>query len=205
MSPEIGQWALILALLAAITQCVLPALGFWRRDRALVDVAHSGATVVFVLVVIAYLCLSWSFVENDFSVIYVASNSHSELPLMYRLSAVWGGHEGSLLLWLLMLAGWAFAVSRFNRHLPADVAATALAVLGFVSVGFLLFTIGTSNPFDRQFPVPTVDEGHHLHHARPAEVHQRVHRGSDRPARVHDVVDQNHHALVDGRRHFGHA
>ena len=154
MSPEIGQWALILALLAAITQCVLPALGFWRRDRALVDVAHSGATVVFVLVVVAYLCLSWSFVENDFSVVYVASNSHSELPLMYRLSAVWGGHEGSLLLWLLMLAGWAFAVSRFNRHLPADVAATALAVLGFVSVGFLLFTIGTSNPFDRQFPVP---------------------------------------------------
>lgn len=154
MIPELGQWALILALIAAVLQGVVPIAGLMRNDSRLVAVGHSGASAVFALVVLSYVCLSWSFVENDFSVLYVASNSHSELPLMYRLSAVWGAHEGSLLLWILMLAGWSFAVSRFNRRLPADVAGVALAVLGLISVGFLLFTLLTSNPFERIFPVP---------------------------------------------------
>src|SRR6185436_12544540 len=105
-------------------------------------------------------CLSLSFVHNDFSVVYVAANSHSELPLMYRLSAVWGSHEGSLLLWLMMLVTWTLAVSVFNRNLPDQITAMVLAVLAVVSAGFLLFLLTTSNPFERQFPVP--DEGHDL-------------------------------------------
>jgi cytochrome c-type biogenesis protein CcmF len=105
-------------------------------------------------VLLAYVCLSLAFANRDFSVIYVAANSHSELPLRYRLSAVWGAHEGSLLLWVLMLSGWTLAVSLFNRKLPADITALVLAVLGAVSVGFLLFMLGTSNPFDRHFPIP---------------------------------------------------
>ena len=154
MIPEIGHIALILALLASLFQVAIPALGFWRRDPAAIQVAFSGAMVVFALVMLAYACLTLSFINNDFSVAYVAANSHSELPLMFRISAVWGAHEGSLLLWIMMLVGWSFAVSRFNRRLPTDVAASALIVLALIAIGFLLFTLLTSNPFERHFPVP---------------------------------------------------
>jgi cytochrome c-type biogenesis protein CcmF len=154
MIPELGHIALILALGVAVLQFVLPLYGLRRGDGRAVAVARSGAMTQFALVLLAYVCLSLAFANSDFSVIYVAANSHSDLPLMYRLSAVWGAHEGSLLLWVLMLAGWTLAVAIFNRNLPANVTALVLAVLGAVSTGFLLFMLATSNPFARHFPVP---------------------------------------------------
>ncbi len=154
MIAELGHIALILALGVAILQATLPLYGLRRGDERAVAAARSGAMTQFALVLLAYVCLSLAFANSDFSVIYVAANSHSDLPLMYRLSAVWGAHEGSLLLWVLMLAGWTLAVSIFNRNLPANVTALVLAVLGAISVGFLLFMLATSNPFARHFPVP---------------------------------------------------
>ncbi|MEQ1438308.1 heme lyase CcmF/NrfE family subunit [Fontimonas sp. SYSU GA230001] len=154
MIPELGHFALLAALAVALIQALVPMLGVWRREPRWMDVGASAAQGQFVLVLLAYLCLTWAFVERDWSVVYVAANSHSQLPLMYRISAVWGAHEGSMLLWMLMLTGWAAAVSVFSRSLPRDVRAQALAVLGFLSVGFLLFILLTSNPFDRHFPVP---------------------------------------------------
>ena len=154
MIAELGHFALILALCVCLLQVLVPAWGLWKRDARALAVATSAAHAQFFLIASAYVCLTICFIEMDFSVAYVAANSHSELPLIYRISAVWGAHEGSLLLWMLMLAGWTFAVSIFNRRLPADITATALAVLGFISIGFLLFMLLTSNPFDRQFPIP---------------------------------------------------
>jgi cytochrome c-type biogenesis protein CcmF len=154
MLPELGHIALILALGVALLQVGLPLYGLRAGDARAVAAARSGAMTQFGLVLLAYVCLSLSFVHNDFSVAYVAANSHSQLPLMYRLSAVWGAHEGSLLLWVLLLAGWTLAVAVFNRNLPENVTALVLAVLGAISVGFLLFMLGTSNPFDRHFPAP---------------------------------------------------
>src|SRR5690606_34597738 len=95
---------------------------------------------------------AWAFVVQDFSVAYVAQNSNSQLPLFYRIAAVWGGHEGSLLLWLLMQTGWAFAVSLFSKQLPDAMVARVLGVLGWVTAGFLLFVLFTSNPFERLVP-----------------------------------------------------
>jgi cytochrome c-type biogenesis protein CcmF len=154
MIPELGHVALILALGVALLQVALPLYGLRRGDARAVAAARSTAMTQFALVLLAYACLSLAFVQSDFSVVYVAANSHTDLPLTYRLTAVWGGHEGSLLLWLLMLAGWTLAVSIFNRNLPDNITALVLAVLGAVSVGFLLFMLFTSNPFDRHFPVP---------------------------------------------------
>jgi len=151
---EIGHFALILALGVAIAQAVLPVIGYVRRDQRWLAIGVSGAQTQFALIVLAYGALSLAFVYNDFSLVYVASNSHSALPLIYRLSAVWGAHEGSLLLWVLMLTGWGFAVSLSSRRLPSDIAALVLATMGSISVGFLLFMLFTSNPFERQFPVP---------------------------------------------------
>ncbi|MFA5938823.1 MAG: heme lyase CcmF/NrfE family subunit [Sinimarinibacterium sp.] len=154
MIPELGHFALLAALAVAVLQFAVPLLGVWRGQARWMDVGASAAQAQFVLVLLAYLCLTWAFVERDWSVVYVAANSHSQLPLIYRISAVWGAHEGSMLLWMLMLTGWAAAVSVFSRSLPRDVRAQALAVLGALSVGFLLFILLTSNPFDRHFPVP---------------------------------------------------
>ena len=155
MIPELGHIALILALGVAVLQAALPLYGLRRGDARAIAAGRSAAMTQFALVLFAYICLSLAFAYSDFSVVYVAANSHSDLPLMYRLSAVWGAHEGSLLLWVLMLSGWTLAVSLFNRNLPANITALVLAILGIVSVGFLLFMLGTSNPFDRHFPIPT--------------------------------------------------
>lgn len=154
MLPEIGQIAMILALLLAIGQSVLPLVGAHRGNVALMDTARSFAHGSFLLLFVAFVLLTHAFIVHDFSVAYVAQNSNTLLPLQYRFSAVWGGHEGSLLLWVLILAGWGSAVARFSRSLPLPVVARVLAIMGIVSVGFLLFTILTSNPFDRLFPVP---------------------------------------------------
>jgi len=152
MIPELGQFALVLALILALTQGTLPLVGAARGMPSWMNLARPAAQGQFVFIAIAFGCLTYSFVNNDFSVLYVASNSNSGLPLQYRIAAVWGGHEGSLLLWVLMLSLWTMAVSVFSSHLPDDIVARVLAVLGLISVGFLSFMLFTSNPFDRLLP-----------------------------------------------------
>ena len=154
MIPELGQFALILALCLAVLQGTLTLAGASRRDMSWMAVARPTAYGQFFLVLVAYACLTYAFVTNDFSVQYVASNSNTELPLPYRIAGVWGGHEGSLLLWVLMLTGWMSAVAIFGRSLPDDMLARVLGVMGLISVGFLSFMLFTSNPFDRLFPAP---------------------------------------------------
>src|SRR5471030_2541853 len=136
----------------ALVQGVLPIVGAARGMQAWMDVARPAAQGQFVFVAIAFVCLGWSFASNDFSVLNVATNSNSQLPLQYRIAATWGSHEGSILLWVLMLGVWTAAVTVFSRHLPAEVVARVLGVMGLVSSGFLLFMLLTSNPFTRLLP-----------------------------------------------------
>jgi cytochrome c-type biogenesis protein CcmF len=152
MVPEVGQFALILALLLAVTQCVVPMIGASRGTRSWMAVAVPAGQAQFIFVTIAFGCLGYSFITNDFSVLNVATNSNSQLPLQYRLAATWGSHEGSLLLWTLMLGIWTVAVSLFSKHLPEEMVARVLGVMGVISVGFLLFMLTTSNPFARLIP-----------------------------------------------------
>ena len=154
MIPELGQVALVIALALALIQGVLPLVGAARGDAAWIVLARPAAQGQFLFVAIAFGCLMQSFIGNDFSVLYVASNSNSALPLIYRITAVWGGHEGSALLWILILALWTVAVTLFSRHLPDAMVARVLGVMGLISCGFLAFVLFTSNPFDRIFPVP---------------------------------------------------
>ena len=154
MIPELGHFALILAAIVAMLQGTLPFAGVRRGDVALMSLARVAACVQALLIAFAFGCLAAAFAQNDFSVLYVASHSNSQLPLHYRLTAVWGGHEGSMLLWMLMLGGWMAAVAVFSRHLPLVMVARILAVLGLVSVGFHLFLLLASNPFERLIPIP---------------------------------------------------
>lgn len=154
MIPEIGHLALWLALGVALVLGGMPMLGAARGRSDWMALARPAAAMLFALIALAFVCLTVSFVRSDFSVLYVALNSNTQLPLPYRVAAVWGGHEGSLLLWMLILSVWLLAVARFSRHLPPPMIARILAVMGLVSVGFLLFMLCTSNPFDRLFPVP---------------------------------------------------
>ena len=154
MIAELGHFALLIALAVAVLMALVPAYGVWRNDATAMAFARPAALVLLAVIFVAYLCLTASFVNHDFSVAYVAGHSHSELPLIYRISAVWGGHEGSLLLWVLMLSGWSAAVALLNRNLPLNISALVLSTLGAVAVGFLLFTVITSNPFDRLVPIP---------------------------------------------------
>lgn len=157
MVPEIGQFALILALCLSAALAVLPLVGAHYGNNLLMNTGRSLAIGSFVFVSIAFFCLSYAFAHDDFSVKYVATNSNSLLPYYYKICAVWGGHEGSLLLWILMLSGWTLAVAVFSRSLPLDMQARVLGVLGFIAVGFLLFIVITSNPFDRTLPMPPLD------------------------------------------------
>lgn len=152
MIPELGNFALILAMLLALIQGTLPIIGATRGIPSWIALARPVVQGQFVFIAIAFGCLAYSFINNDFSVLNVASHSNSELPLHFRFAATWGSHEGSLLLWVLLLAGWSVAVSVFSRQLPDDMVARVLGVLGLVSVGFLLFLLFTSNPFDRLLP-----------------------------------------------------
>ena len=154
MIPEIGHFLLWLALGVAAMLGVLPLAGAARGRSDWMAIARPFTNLLFLLVVLASACLVISFVRHDFSVLYVASNSNTALPLQYRIAGVWGGHEGSLLLWVLMLCVWMVAVARYSSHLPQPVLARILSVMGLVSVGFLLFMLTTSNPFERLFPVP---------------------------------------------------
>jgi cytochrome c-type biogenesis protein CcmF len=150
--PELGQIALVLALTAALALGVLPLAGAARNDAALMRQARPAALAQLLFVLLAFLCLAASFVANDFSVINVASNSNSELPLHYRVAATWGSHEGSILLWTLVMAAWTGAVALKSRRLPRVLAARALGVLGLINAGLLLFVLFTSNPFLRLLP-----------------------------------------------------
>ncbi|MDZ4047406.1 MAG: heme lyase CcmF/NrfE family subunit [Pseudoxanthomonas sp.] len=154
MLPELGQIALILALLVAALQALLPLAGAHRNKAAWMDVARPAAYAQLWLVMLAFIALTVAFVQQDFSVKYVADNSNSLLPMVYRYTAVWGSHEGSLLLWALVLAIWTGAVALFSRGLPDVVMARVLGVMGVVAVGFLAFLIFTSNPFIRLLPSP---------------------------------------------------
>jgi len=152
MIAELGQVTLLGALFISLALGILPLIGASRGNQKLMAVATTASIAQFMLVAGAFAVLTWSFVVQDFSVEYVALNSNSQLPLKYRYSAVWGSHEGSLLLWELILCLWTFAVALFSGRLPDVFRARALAVLGWVSCGFLLFVIFTSNPFGRILP-----------------------------------------------------
>jgi cytochrome c-type biogenesis protein CcmF len=154
MIPEIGHFALILALALAIVQGILPLVGAHRGNATLMSVARPAIAGQLLFVAIAYGCLTWAFLHDDFSVLYVTSHSQLELPFMYKATAVWGGHEGSVLLWILLIAAWTGAVARFSRSLPKPFVARVIGVLGLLSTGFLLYTLLTSNPFERLSPAP---------------------------------------------------
>lgn len=154
MIPELGHFALILALCTAIVLAVVPMVGTMTGHEGLMDMAKPAAGAHAFLVSLSYACLTWAFVSNDFSVLYVANTSNSGLPLVYKMSGVWGGHEGSILFWCFISALWTGAVGLFSRSLPKVLLARVLSVLGFISIGFLLFVLLTSNPFERLFPVP---------------------------------------------------
>ncbi|NVD34429.1 heme lyase CcmF/NrfE family subunit [Marinobacter lutaoensis] len=157
MFPELGQIALIIALLLAVLLSVVPLVGSLTGRDNLQAFARPLASGLFVFIGLAFVLLTHAFLTDDFSVAYVANNSNSLLPWYFKFSAVWGGHEGSLLLWILMLSTWTLAVAIFSRRLPSVMISQVLSVLGMVAVGFLLFIIVTSNPFDRLLPNVPVD------------------------------------------------
>ncbi len=154
MLGELGNFCLILAMCVAIAQSIIPLAGTVRNRQSWMMFGRTAAYVQWLLVVASYSILTYAFYINDFSIQYVARTSNLDQPLMYRLSGVWGGHEGSLLLWILMLSSWGALVAKFSKGIPRDMVARVLSVLGFVTVGFILFTTITSNPFTRLFPVP---------------------------------------------------
>jgi len=158
--PEIGHFALVLALALAVVLGVLPMIGALRGDARLAVVARPAAQSLFVFVALAFGCLTYAFVSNDFSVRYVAEHSNTLLPTFYKLAAVWGGHEGSMLLWVFILSLWILAVALFSRGLPEQMVTIVLAVMGIISIGFLSFLLITSNPFERLLPAAV--DGHDL-------------------------------------------
>ncbi|MFG3451473.1 MULTISPECIES: heme lyase CcmF/NrfE family subunit [Pseudomonadaceae] len=157
MIPELGHLAMILALCLAVVQGTLPLIGAWRGDHQWMGLAQPAAWGQFSFLAFSFACLTYAFMVDDFSVAYVAQNSNSALPWYYKFSAVWGAHEGSLLLWAFILSAWTFAVAIFSRQLPEDMLARVLGVMGLISIGFLLFLIVTSNPFERLLPQAPMD------------------------------------------------
>lgn len=157
MIPELGHVALIAGLLLSFALATLPIAGSYTARPLWMAAGRPLAFGVFAFVLIAFACLTIAFVQSDFTVDYVAQNSNRILPVYYKITAVWGGHEGSILLWLLMQAGWAAAVAMFGRQLPPELSARVLSVLGMVLIGFFLFILLTSNPFDRTLPFPPVE------------------------------------------------
>jgi cytochrome c-type biogenesis protein CcmF len=156
LTPEIGHFAIILALCVAIAQAFFSLVGATRGYVNWMAVSRPSAYVLFFLTAFGFCCLVVSFLTNDFSVLNVASNSNSQLPWPYRLAASWGSHEGSLLLWVLMLSGWMAAVARFSKGVPKDMLSLILGVMAIVAIGFYSFLLLTSNPFDRLLP-PAMD------------------------------------------------
>ena len=160
MIPELGHFALVLAFFVCLTSAGVAGFANLRRGVALVAFARNATLLLFALVLFAFLCLMQSFAAGDFSVLNVATNSNSLLPLQYRISATWGSHEGSMLLWVLMLTGWSAAVAQFSKQLPDVMVARVLVVLAAITAVFLAFTLLTSNPFERL--IPAAPEGRDL-------------------------------------------
>ena len=154
MLVELSHYVLVLAFVIALIQGVVPLFGIWRGKNGLTEIVRPAARLQFILLLFAFAGLSYAFVTDNFSVRYVAEHSNTSLPLYYKFSAVWSAHEGSLLLWALILSMWGFAVSELSRTLPKLFVARVLAVMGLLAAGFLLFTLATSNPFERLFPAP---------------------------------------------------
>jgi cytochrome c-type biogenesis protein CcmF len=152
--PEIGHFALILALSVAIVQGVFPMWGSLSRKAQWVTLAKPAAYAQLFFMIISFSCLLYAFLTNDFSVKYVATNSNSHMPTIFRISALWGAHEGSLLLWALILSLWGAAVAFFSKGIPPIMLARVLSVMGLIGVGFMLFVIITSNPFERLLQIP---------------------------------------------------
>jgi cytochrome c-type biogenesis protein CcmF len=159
MIPELGHFALALACVLAFAQSVVPIVGAQRRDLRWMATAGPLAVGQLVAVGVAFGCLLWAFAVNDTTVSNVVQNSHSAKPMIYKLSGAWGNHEGSMVLWVLILALCGGAVAGFGRDLPSALKARVIGVLGWVAVGFLLFIILTSNPFDRIWPPPPDGQG----------------------------------------------
>ncbi|MCH8925997.1 MAG: heme lyase CcmF/NrfE family subunit, partial [Proteobacteria bacterium] len=154
MIPEIGHFALILALAVAVVQGVVPFLGANRGNLAWMELARPGAYLQLLLVATAFFALMYAYVVSDFTVLNVVLNSHSAQPMLYKVTSVWGNHEGSMVLWVLILATFGAAVAGFGRNLPPSLRARVLAIQAWIAVGFLSFTLFTSNPFARVFPPP---------------------------------------------------
>jgi cytochrome c-type biogenesis protein CcmF len=157
MLAELGNVSLVLALLMAITLAIYPMWGAYKQHAQLMAMAKPLAIGMFLFTVFAYICLTHAFLNDDFSLAYVANTSNSTLPIYYKYTAVWGGHEGSFLLWVLIFSAWTVAVALFSRGIPVAMVARVLAILGFVGSGFYLFMLLTSNPFDRLLPFFPVD------------------------------------------------
>jgi len=157
MIPEIGHFALIIGLALALILAVVPAWGAWRRNISAMSLAPGLAVGLLVFVGISFTCLAVAFLQDDFSVAVVAANSNSLLPPIYKFSALWGNHEGSLLLWALILSFWTAAVAVLSGQLPLLVLSRVLSVMGAIAVGFLLFSLLTSNPFERLLPSVPAD------------------------------------------------
>ena len=157
MIAELGNYGLALALVLAVLLAILPLMGAAKQNSTLMALARPMTWAVFIALTVSFGSLFYLFAVNDFSVQYVVNNSNSTLPIEYRLSAVWGSHEGSLLLWIWLLSLWSVAVAVFSRQMPEESVARVLAVMGLVSIGFLVFILFTSNPFDRTFPNFPVD------------------------------------------------
>ena len=159
MSPELGHGALIVALFIAVAQAVVPMLGSFTGHRSWMRLGHSLALGQFAFLALSFACLAQAFLQDDFSVAYVANNSNSLLPDRFKFSAVWGAHEGSLLLWALILAGWSAAVALLSRQLPLQLSARVLSIMGIIAIGFTLFLLMTSNPFERLLPMSPAEGG----------------------------------------------
>ncbi len=154
MIPELGHFSLILALCMALILGTLPIIGAYRGFSSWIAVARPTAYAQLLFMALSYGCLTYSCLTHDFSVKYIATNSNTSLPTLYLISGVWGAHEGSLLLWGLVLTIWTALVARFSKSIPDATVARVLGVMGLVSIGFLLFLLFTSNPFERLFPSP---------------------------------------------------
>jgi len=152
MIPELGEYALILALGFSVILAIVPLYGAASLKTIWMEYAKPLAKAQFFFMAISFACLAYAFGQDDFSVQYVANHSNSQLPMQFKLSAVWGGHEGSLLLWALILSGWTLAVSLFSRGLPLDMLARVLGVMGIIATGFISFLLWTSSPFLRYLP-----------------------------------------------------
>ena len=154
MIAELGHFSLILALCMALVLGTLPIIGAFRAQSGWIAVARPAAFAQLLFMALSYSCLTYSCLTHDFTVKYIATNSNTSLPTLYLISGVWGAHEGSLLLWGLVLTIWTALVAQFSKSIPDATLARVLGVMGLVSIGFILFLLLTSNPFERLFPAP---------------------------------------------------